>query len=172
MPRYAAGAKTTLEQYEAQALRWEQVSRGYRLDMRRPGQTTSQLDCLLLRVDEAALAAETIRHLRRALKAACCEVLYAEAGDVLTGQDDAKANEYLAETADDPDEPSCVPPPSSPPGPVSRDVTQIACASCCHTYTFSGRPQAEDIAEVLERAGWEFRLEWVCPKCKESNTSC
>ncbi len=89
---------TTFEQYEQIALRLEQVARGYRLDMRRPGQTASQLDCLSLRADEADISAAAIRHLCRALLAAC-EALCAR-GHFPDTSEDALADVYLAATAE------------------------------------------------------------------------
>jgi hypothetical protein len=53
---------------------------------------------------------------------------------------------------------------------LAPDTTQIACVSCSHAHTFAGRPDAEAMAEVLEAEGWEFRGDWVCPKCKERAT--
>lgn len=90
---------TMLEQYEAMAVRLEQVARGYRLDLRRHEQTASQLDCLTLRADEADSAADTIRHLIRALRAACefDKVVSPISGKIIPSVD---AEHFLAETAE------------------------------------------------------------------------
>ena len=54
--------------------------------------------------------------------------------------------------------------------PAVHDVTQVTCA-CGRVHTFAGHPDAEQMAEVLEKDGWEFQGIWVCERHKEQPAS-